>query len=191
MRWPATQVQDGGRWRDRPGAGHWRAGGLIMALVVAGSASAHAYLIKTMPAASGVLNGPPPSVALTYDEAVEPGFAIVSGTNAEGRQQTAGSVRRSRADPDTLVVALRPHLPEGWYLVYWLAISVDGHAAHASLARIFCHSAERRRPAQFSHGDHPACQSPRAPGYVDPPREFRSIRPHSLATSSPLSASDQ
>ena len=22
---------------------------------------------------------------------------------------------------------LRPHLPEGWYLIYWRAISVDGH----------------------------------------------------------------
>lgn len=44
---------------------------LVMASVATGSASAHAYLIKTVPAASGVLNGPPPSVALTYDKAVE------------------------------------------------------------------------------------------------------------------------
>ena len=32
-----------------------------------------------------------------------------------------------RPNPDTLIVPLRPHLPEGWYLVYWRAISVDGH----------------------------------------------------------------
>ena len=25
------------------------------------------------------------------------------------------------------MVPLRPHLPEGWYLIYWRAISVDGH----------------------------------------------------------------
>ena len=36
-------------------------------------------------------------------------------------------MRRSPANPDTLVVPLRPHLPEGWYLIYWRAISVDGH----------------------------------------------------------------
>ena len=36
-------------------------------------------------------------------------------------------MHRSPANPDTLVVPLRPHLPEGWYLVYWRAISVDGH----------------------------------------------------------------
>ena len=90
-------------------------------------ASAHAYLIRTVPAASGVLDVPPPNVQLTYDEAVEPRFAIISVTNASGRQETTGPVHRSPANPDTLVVPLRPHLPEGWYLIYWRAISVDGH----------------------------------------------------------------
>ncbi len=90
-------------------------------------ASAHAYLVKTVPAASGVLDAPPPSVELTYDEAVEPRFAIISVTSAAGKQETTGPVRRSPANPDTLVVPLRPRLPEGWYLIYWRAISVDGH----------------------------------------------------------------
>ena len=91
------------------------------------AASAHAYLIRTVPAASGVLNGPPPNVQLTYDEAVEPRFAIISVTDAAGRQEATGPAHRSPANPDTLVVPLRPHLPEGWYLIYWRAISVDGH----------------------------------------------------------------
>lgn len=101
------------------------AAGVVLA--VPGRASAHAYLIKTVPAASGVLEAPPRWVALTYDEAVEPRFAIISVTSAAGTQVTTGSVRRSPADPDTLVVPLRPNLPEGWYLIYWRAISVDGH----------------------------------------------------------------
>ena len=91
------------------------------------AAAAHAYLVKTVPAASVVLNAPPPNVQLTYDEAVEPRFAIISVTNAQGQQETTGPVRRSPANPNTLVVPLRPHLPEGWYLIYWRAISVDGH----------------------------------------------------------------
>jgi copper transport protein len=97
------------------------------ALALPAAASAHAYLIKTVPAASGVLDAAPPNVQLTYDEAVEPRFAIVSVTNAGGRQETTGPAERSPANPDTLVVPLRPHLAEGWYLVYWRAISVDGH----------------------------------------------------------------
>jgi copper transport protein len=105
---------------------------LGLAVIVAGfvapaSASAHAYLVKTVPAASGVLDVAPPNVQLTYDEAVEPKFAIISVTNAAGRQETDGPVQRSPANPDTLVVPLRPHLPQGWYLIYWRAISVDGH----------------------------------------------------------------
>ena len=97
------------------------------ALVLPSVASAHAYLIRTEPAASGVLESPPATVQLTYDEAVEPRFAIISVTDAAGHQVTTGPVQRSPANPDTLVVPLRPHLPEGWYLIYWRAISVDGH----------------------------------------------------------------
>jgi copper transport protein len=100
---------------------------VALALVLPGAASAHAYLVKTVPLPSATLNASPPVVALTFDEAVEPRFAIISVTDAAGRQETTAPVSRSPANPDTLVVPLRPHLPEGWYLVYWRAISVDGH----------------------------------------------------------------
>ena len=98
-----------------------------VAFAIPSLASAHAYLIKTQPAASGVLDSPPRQVALTYDEAVEPRFAIISVTDTQAQQETSGPVERSPSDPDTLVVPLRPNLPEGWYLIYWRAISVDGH----------------------------------------------------------------
>src|SRR6201992_178497 len=100
---------------------------VVAALVLPGVASAPAYLIRPERAASGVLESPPAAVQLTYDEAVEPRFAIISVTDAAGHQVTTGPVRRSSANPDTLVVPLRPRLPEGWYLIYWRAISVDGH----------------------------------------------------------------
>ncbi len=96
-------------------------------LALPGGASAHAYLVKTVPAASVVLEAPPPNIQLTYDEAVEPRLAIISVTDADGHQETTGPVHRSPANPDTLVVPLRSHLPEGWYLIFWRAISVDGH----------------------------------------------------------------
>ncbi len=100
---------------------------VLCSLAAPPRASAHAYLVKTVPAASGVLDAPPRTVQLTFDEAVEPRFAIISVTNAAGKQQTIGRVTRSPANPDTLVVPLRPNLPQGWYLIYWRAISVDGH----------------------------------------------------------------
>ncbi len=98
-----------------------------MALAVPAPASAHAYLVKTSPDPGSILDVSPRTVALTYDEAVEPRFAIISVTNARGEQQTAAPVHRSPSNPNTLVVPLRPHLPSGWYLIYWRAISVDGH----------------------------------------------------------------
>jgi copper transport protein len=96
------------------------------ALVLPATAFAHAALLKTVPQASGTVNTPPKRVELTYSEAVEPRFAIVSVTDANGTQETAGPPVRSPANPDTLVVPLKP-LSEGWYLVYWRVISVDGH----------------------------------------------------------------
>jgi copper transport protein len=96
------------------------------ALVLPAAAWAHAGLVRTVPRANVVLNRSPPIVRLTYTEAVEPRFAAISVTNAAGRQQTAGSPRRSAADPKTLVVPLK-RIGEGWYLVYWRVVSVDGH----------------------------------------------------------------
>ena len=87
---------------------------------------AHAALLQTTPVASRIVNTPPKQVLLRYSEAVEPRFAIVSVTNAAGDKQTAGAPSRSPANADTLVIPLK-QLSEGWYLVYWRVISVDGH----------------------------------------------------------------
>ncbi len=99
---------------------------VLVALLVPVGASAHAYLVRTVPAASGVLDSAPATVSLTFDEAVEPRFAIVSVTDASGTQHATDAVQRSPANPDTILVPVN-RLREGWYLVYWRAISVDGH----------------------------------------------------------------
>ncbi len=98
----------------------------LVVLVAPTGATAHAYLVRTVPTASVVLDRAPSTVSLTFDEAVEPRFAIVSVTDASGTQHATAAVGRSPGDPDTLVVPVN-HLAEGWYLVYWRAISVDGH----------------------------------------------------------------
>ena len=95
-------------------------------LVLPAAAWAHAALLQTTPVASRIVNTPPKQVALRYSEAVEPRFAIVSVTNAAGDKETTGAPSRSPANADTLVVPLKK-LAEGWYLVYWRVISVDGH----------------------------------------------------------------
>jgi copper transport protein len=99
---------------------------VLAALVLPAAAWGHAALLRTVPSASTILAGPPPEVQLTYTEPVEPRFAIVSVTDAAGHLVTNGTPARSPANADTLVVPLKK-LPEGWYLVYWRVISVDGH----------------------------------------------------------------
>ena len=79
----------------------------VAALAAPAAAWAHAALLRTVPQASGTVNTPPKQLLLTYSEPVEPRFAIVSVTDAAGRQQTAGPPHRSPTDPDTLVVPLK------------------------------------------------------------------------------------
>src|SRR5204863_5837329 len=52
--------------------------------------------------------------------------AIVSVTDAAGRQVTSGHPVSAPGSPQTLVTPLRK-VPEGWYLVFWRVISADGH----------------------------------------------------------------
>jgi len=96
------------------------------ALALPAAAWAHAALLKTSPVASRIVNTPPKEVRLTYSEPIEPRFAIVSVTDAAGRQVTSGPPQRPEGQPQTLVTPLQ-HVPEGWYLVFWRVISADGH----------------------------------------------------------------
>jgi copper transport protein len=107
-----------------------RAGALLVAFAVAlalpTAVWGHASLLATQPQASGVLAQPPTQVRLTYSERIEPRFAVISVTDASGKQVTAGSPARAADDEDAIVVPVH-RLRQGWYLVWWRVISADGH----------------------------------------------------------------
>jgi copper transport protein len=96
------------------------------ALALPAAAWAHAALLRTVPEASRTINSAPPEVRLTYSEPIEPRFAIVSVTDAAGRQVTNGQPTTAAGSPQTIVMPLK-RVPEGWYLVFWRVISADGH----------------------------------------------------------------
>ena len=98
----------------------------VAALVLPASAWAHAALLQTVPVASRTVNVVPTEVRLRFSEPVEPRFAIVSVTDATGRQVTDGDPAAAPGSPQTLVTPLAS-VPEGWYLVFWRVISADGH----------------------------------------------------------------
>jgi copper transport protein len=99
---------------------------LAMLAATAAPALAHAVLLHTVPTASGTLTSSPPTVALTFDEPIEPRFAIISVTDAGGHQQAAGQPVNAPGDATTVEVPVK-QLGQGWYLVYWRVISADGH----------------------------------------------------------------
>ena len=79
----------------------------IMAAAPSG-AWAHASLLATSPAAQRVAPHAPDAVALTFSEAIEPRFAVISITDVKGRQVAKGKPRaatrsaahsRSRSGP--------------------------------------------------------------------------------------------
>jgi copper transport protein len=117
------------------------------ALALPAAASAHAALLKTVPQASGTTNAAPPEVRLTYSEPIEPRFAIVSVTDAAGRQVTSGQPAAAAGSAETLVTPLRK-LPEGWYLVFWRVISADGHPVRGVFT--FAVGPNAGPPPQFS-----------------------------------------
>jgi copper transport protein len=97
-----------------------------IAVAAPSSAWAHASLLATSPAAQRVTQHTPDAVALTFSEAVEPRFAVISITDVKGRQVGQGKPERSPADPRTIQRSVED-LDSGWYLVYWRVISADGH----------------------------------------------------------------
>jgi copper transport protein len=105
---------------------------VVVALVAAPAAFAHAKLIAVEPANGATLATAPASVRLFFDDpvAVGPGNAVVS---ADHRSVLAGSPRLERKD-HLLVLPLQPHLPNGDYSVSWRAFSDDGHLESGVLA---------------------------------------------------------
>jgi copper transport protein len=117
------------------------------ALAAPAAAWAHAALLRTFPVASRTIDTPPTQVRLAYSEPIEPRFAIVSVTDASGRQLTSGPPQRAPGSPQTLVTPLR-QAPQGWYLVFWRVISADGHPVRGAFT--FAVGPSPGPPPQFS-----------------------------------------
>ena len=118
---------EGGRG-ERPGVIRRVVAATLVLLFALPSASAfaHAALVRTVPSAAGIVTPAPKEVSLTFSEPIEPRFAAVSISDANGKPVNDGNPQRKAGDATSITIPLKT-LPEGWYLVYWRVISVDGH----------------------------------------------------------------
>ena len=100
---------------------------VAMLLSAASTAWAHAVLVSSSPTADAKLAASPPQVTLTFNEPVQ----LLRGTDASVVDSQGAPVNSGPAangsDSRTVVIPLRPGLPDGTYTVKYQIIGADSH----------------------------------------------------------------
>jgi copper resistance protein C len=95
-------------------------------LLAPSSLSAHAYLVKSLPAQRAVLFRAPAKIQLWFNERLEPRYSSLTLNTADGKSVDIGASEVSPEDPKLLSASTKA-LPAGRYLVEYRVLSVDGH----------------------------------------------------------------
>jgi methionine-rich copper-binding protein CopC len=105
----------------------------MLALVPGGPApaSAHASLVKSLPARRAIIAQAPARVELTFNERLEPAYASASVWDEDGRQVDLQDAAVAPEDGKRVDISL-PALGPGTYTVRFRVLSVDGHVVESS-----------------------------------------------------------
>ena len=108
--------------------------GLLAVLLVAwaGTASAHAQLESSDPAAQSVLLVAPTQVVLHFGEPVTVDAGSLRVLGPDGQRIDSGGTHHLAGDSRAIATALPPRLPRGSYVVAWRVISADSHPVHGA-----------------------------------------------------------
>jgi copper transport protein len=105
----------------------------LLALSLAGAASAHANLVRSDPASGAVLASAPSQIQIWFSEQPEPHFSDIQLLDANRQRVDAGDMRVAAGDPLSLIVGVRSGIPDGLYTVAWKTVSaVDGHLVNGN-----------------------------------------------------------
>jgi methionine-rich copper-binding protein CopC len=99
---------------------------VYLALLAPSTVSAHAYLVKSIPARRAILFKAPTRLQLWFNEKLEPRFSFLTVTDSNGTRVDLGDIQVDAEDPKQLSVEIKP-LPPGIYTVEFRVLSVDGH----------------------------------------------------------------
>ncbi len=104
----------------------------LLALLIAPSAFAHAFLVRALPAVGSTVSAAPSVLTLFYTEKVEPHFSQVQVLDAKGDRLPVGALHTT-GDGRTVTIGL-PKLSAGKYTVVWHVTSVDTHKTQGRFA---------------------------------------------------------
>jgi copper transport protein len=99
----------------------------------AAPANAHAVLVSSSPTDGARLDSAPAAVTLTFDESVRLVPAAAQVISVAGIRADTGTAHLS-ADGTTIVIPLRPQLPQGSYAATWRVVSADTHIVSGSIS---------------------------------------------------------
>lgn len=98
-----------------------------LVLLTVGVVSAHAKLIKATPSPNSVLGTAPTQLQLWFDEPLDLAFSDVQVFDTRQTRVDQGTLQPVSADPNSVVVPLKP-IGDGIYTVVWKVLSAaDGH----------------------------------------------------------------
>jgi copper transport protein len=92
--------------------------------IPAGSAHAHAALVRTDPAQGAILPAAPSEIVITFSERVRPVVARITVIDPNGQQIGSG---RPFVTGDDMHIPVRTGVPHGTFLVSYRVISADSH----------------------------------------------------------------
>ena len=103
------------------------------AVTVAAPALAHAVLVSTDPADGSRLAAAPTQITLKFSENVSVEAGYLKVISSKGTQVDEGSPGHLAGDGSSLMVRLRPGLPNDSYIASWRVISADSHPVGGSI----------------------------------------------------------
>jgi len=102
-------------------------------LLMAATASGHAFPDRSEPWTGQALPTPPPRVRLWFDGVLEPAFSSIKVVDAHHQEVDNGDGRVNPADHTVLGASL-PFLPPGQYRILWSVVAHDGHRTEGDLS---------------------------------------------------------
>jgi copper transport protein len=104
----------------------------LLSWIAASPVSAHALPVASIPAPGAVLQQPPSSVVISFNEAPDPTLSYIEVLDTNGRHHEIAHAASSPGSPRVLSVEVRD-MGKGLYTVAWLTVSAsDGHRVSGS-----------------------------------------------------------